>query len=217
MEYENLTGTLTEFRDAVHKLIGPTVDYIEGHIRTGDSLYEQLIEATESGNLGGQHLSNGARSLPPVWIDGLDLLCEIDCAVSIWQTARVPAGEYETIHRLQLLSEANYRPQDVRMIQQITNAILDWTTRTDELLNPKPVVYLHGRACPVCNHHTVYRQDSGGEWVRTPALKVEPGTGITCQNRKCRDQNGRPTHWTMDKALFLGQLLNCPPPEGITA
>lgn len=216
-EDENLTPALNDFRQAVHALVGPTIEYIDGTVHTGDSLYLQLTEAIECNVAPGG--GGGAKSKAPLWIDGLDTLIEIDAAVSIWQTSpNVSEGIPATVWRLQVLAEKNYRPQDTKMLQQMTEALVYWATEINALLNPKPLVHLHGYACPYCKLSIVYRWDKSGERVRQPALVFDPAVGLACQNRECRQpETQRPAFWPKEHALFAGRLLQCPTPEGLTA
>lgn len=211
---ENLNPAIEDFKDAVHHLVEPTVELIQGTVRTGDSLYRQLAAAVEGEQL---HSDGGSstKSRPPIWIDGFDLLNEIDQAVSIWWTEPNPPAHIPvTVWRLRVLASRSWRPQDTQALKQMTESVAAWAADIEQKLNPK-IRAIRGHACPRCEHDTVYSWSSG-EWVRQAALQYETGVGVRCMNLKCRDETGRRTMWPEDQMLWLGTLLSGPP-EGISA
>ncbi len=75
-----------------------------------------------------------------------------------------------------------WRPQDVRQITQITDALQDWATKIGTTLTPERKWSLPN-ACPNCGTSTVHRKDSANETVRQPALQITPA-GCICGNCK---------------------------------
>ena len=212
-----LPATLQKFRDAVHQLIGETVTTIDGATYTGNSLYEQLSEAVD-GEQRRRGDGGGSKSRPPLWLEGFDVLREIDMAIYIWQTGpQPPAHVAETVWRLQVLGARSWRPQDCRQLTQMTDAIMSWAVQIQDLLNPKPAVPLRGYQCPRCLEWKVRVRDSAGEWVNQPVLLFEHGVGTTCRNRSCRDDNGKQSFWNMQQSRMLGELLMSEQSEEIPA
>ena len=205
----NLPAALAAFRDAVHQLVEPTVDMVQGVVRRGDSLYTQLDES-----LGGtaDHPGGGGgnKSKPPVWIEALELIRVIDHTVMVWQPGpQGPDDVPETVWRLNVLSARSYRPQDIPEIDRMTESVLYWVESVNKLLDPPTLIPLVGDECPVCKASEVRRINDDGEFVRAPALLVEFGVGVSCQNRRhCRDENtSKPAFWSWDQREFLGRLL----------
>ncbi|UQE73852.1 hypothetical protein MYK68_14045 [Gordonia sp. PP30] len=185
-----LPAVRAALEDAVHALVGRTTDHITRGDGTtelvfGASIYVQLVErrAGAQGTRNGSH----ARSMPPVVLDVIDLLAEIDATVPSWlpREAARPArwvGPESTINRLWALADAPWRPQDVPTLRTITPVIEAWTTKALALIDP-PRRWTIPAPCPACGATTVYRPDSAGEVVRQPALQV---TEHGCQCQHCK-------------------------------
>lgn len=210
----DLPGARRELRTAISNLIDHTTTHIErdptdnpdSRASTttvwGDSLYQQLHDVVPGAQ--GTQLGATARSMPPMWVDASDLLREIDTAVAVWQhdpgifdgnltTTPTP----ETVRRLTILRDQQWRPQDVHGIEQMTRILTAWAAEIRELLDPTPHLTLPN-PCPACGTSVVYRQDSAGETVRQPALRI--GThGCECQ--KCR------TTWDPSHFVHLSRVL----------
>lgn len=195
-----LQPALSRLEDMVYALVEPTHRYIAGKWCTAPSLYMQLWDATAAsvGEYGGV-----ARSLPPVWIDSVQLRIEIDTAVEAWhpQLAGVPP----TVGRLRGLTKRNWRPQDTRGIEQIADACEGWVKDINTLLDPPPRWTLPA-ACPRCMVAVVRRKDSGGELVRQPALQLSAGG---CRCIACQ------AFWPPLQFTFLASLLGYEKPLGV--
>lgn len=181
--------------DAVSALCDPKPVPTDQGTRWVDPLYQQLQDSLP-GNRGTGGTNAGFAGC---WITALDLLTEIDTAVSAWQTTGI-----DTPHRLALIETRSWRPQDCTSIDQITAACQAWAESIRTLLNPTPHWTLPS-PCPACGTRTVYRHDSGDQ-VRTPALQVGPHG---CQCGKCK------TVWAPDKFVFLARLLGYELPDGV--
>lgn len=199
---QDLSGALARLEDAVHALIGPQSHVHDNQVRTGPSRYMMLWDATE-GEQSNTGAGSGGKSRPPLWLDAFDLLREIDIAVEAWSPQ--PSGVPPTVGRLRTILTKKYRPQDVRAVEQITNAAQSWTAAIDELLNPTPKWTLPS-PCPACSRVVVYRRDSAGELVRKPALQLD-SQGCTCQN--CRHT------WGPELFTHLARVLGYPLPTGV--
>lgn len=105
-----------------------------------------------------------------------------------------------------MLRARPWGPEDIARIGKIRDAITSWTKRITALLEPEPVKFV-AAACPACGTDIVYRNDSAGERVRQPALKLVTGTGCTCQN--CG------THWGPQLYLHLCRVLGFDMPAGV--
>lgn len=189
---------LNLLEDAMHALCGPRSQIVEGRVIYSPSRYLQLRDALmgEQVNTGG---GGGSKSRPPMWTDAFDLLNEIDVAVEVWQPAFT--GVPPTVGRLHWLQQRKWRPQDVRQITQITQAVAEWAASIDALLDP-PRKWTLPNPCPACNTAIVQRRDGAGENVRQPALHLDP-TGCTCLRCKA--------HWPPEQFVFLSRVLGSLP------
>lgn len=198
----NLPAALRLLADAIHRLCGPQSRFLEGKLLYSDSRYLQLQDSIhgEQVNAGG---GGGSKSQPPCWLDGVQLLDEIDTSVAIWQPAFT--GVPPTVGRLRWIEQRSWRPQDCKQIEQITGAVAEWAAEIDALLDP-PQRWTLPDPCPSCGAKTAYRRDSGGERVRGPALQIDP------QSCRC---NACGASWGQDRFQWLGRLLGREKPAGV--
>ena len=197
-----LQPALQLLEDAIHRLCGPQSRMIDDALVYIPSRYLSLMDsvAGEQVNAG---TGGGSKSRPPMWLDAHDLLHEIDVACEIWQPAYT--GTPPTVGRLHWIAQRRWRPQDTRQIEQIARAVAEWAQSIDELLDP-PRRWTLPSPCPACNTAVVYKKDSAGEPVRSPALQVDT-TGCRCA--KCR------AVWPPEKFAWLANVLGYEPPEGV--
>lgn len=185
---------------ATAALVDPSEEMHENAIVAAPSLYEQLDDAiTTSKCQSSAH--RASRSMPPVWIDALDLRVEIDDTTREWQP-----DVRSTPVRLRTLAAGPWRPQDTRSIDKLSGRIESWCVSVKSLLNPTTVKHVSA-ACPACGATTVYKRDSGGERVRVPALQIVAETGCTCQ--ACRHT------WGPELYLHLARVLGFESPPGV--
>lgn len=203
---ETVAFTTTQFHDAINALVGMrkgTIHTDHGRrIGVRDSRYTEItadIRGQQGTELGGV-----ARSMPPLWVDAIDWLNKVDTTVAEWIGEN---GTGSTPDRLYSLTEKTWRPQDVPMLQRMTDNIDRWCKRADVLLDP-PAKHQWELAasCPACDTKTVHRPDAGGEWVRQAALAVNED-GCVCLS--CD------TRWSPDYFKFLAAAIGCPLPEGV--
>jgi hypothetical protein len=153
---EYLPAALDRLYEAVGGLIDPRKELHAGALLAAPSLYEQLggeIAATAARG----ETCGAMRSMPPVWMDAMDLRGEIDDAVVAWQP-----GAGGTPSRLRRLAARPWRPQDTRSVDQIAGNLDSWTVQIGALLEPQHVKHF-SVPCPACGATTVYRRDSAGE------------------------------------------------------
>lgn len=186
-----LQAALTAVHTAVNTLIEPCYDTAG---RAAPSLYTQLCQAAFSPSHGQNHVP---RSVPPLYVDALDLRREIDDRIALEQP-----GCHSTPGRLELIANRAYRPQDVHWLNGLTGALQAWATQIFELLNPTPKP-THSAPCPTCGTRTVHHRDSTGEYVRAAALQFGP-RGCTCQACK--------TCWPPEHFALLAAILDTPTP-----
>ena len=176
VEAENpvtVSGAVTELQHAVAALVDEQTATFQGAARISPSLYGLLREELAASCGIGEKLAKlHAGSKPTVWVDALDLLNEMDTAVAVWH----PGGD-STPARLRALAARPWRPQDVRGISQITEAVRGWAKAAAALLDP-PATREVMAACPRCNVRHTYRQRAG-ERVRQAALQVS-AEGCVC-------------------------------------
>jgi len=186
----NIQAARTKLGRAVQELTGPRTQLHGRNTVTAPSLYAQLCSDL-AGTQGDTR--SVAKSLPPVWIDAVQLIYDIDTQTHRWMP--VPG---KTPQRLQMLSFKTWRPQDTDQVTEIARAVEEWTRKILNLLEPEAQIFLP-YPCPRCTKHMVYRKDSAGDQVRQPALKLMTHVGCTCQS--CG------AFWPPDKYLFLQKLL----------
>lgn len=206
--HENVSYVTAEFRDAIDDLTGRRTEFYDtdGGKRLGvrDSRYQEIQDHLE-GQQGSQ--SGGvARSMPPLWVDAVEWLRVVDAEVSHWVC---DGGNIDTPDRLQALYEMNWRPQDIGIVTGYTEMLVRWSKRADTLLDPDETHRFELMApCPQCEVKTVYRPDSGGEYVRIAALSVT--------TEKCVCLNCDAT-WESQYFQLLAGALGCQALEGIVA
>lgn len=194
----NIQAARTRLGRAVQRLTGPRTAVYHDRTLFCPSLYAQLVSDV-AGTQGDNRTP--AKSLPPVWIDAVQLVHTIDGQVQDW--VRRPG---DTPHRLQLLAFNTWRPQDTTMVNGIATKVDGWCDTIVNLLTPEATKHISA-PCPSCGREKVFRRDSAGETVQQPALKVVTNVGCTCQH--CQ------AFWAPDKYLFLCKLLGFDLPEGV--
>jgi len=194
----NIQAARTKLTRAVDRLCKPRAAVYHDKTRYALSLLRQL-EADLAGTQGDTRTP--AKSLPPLWIDAVQLLGLMDTETRSWYPK-----ERGVSARLGALSATSWRPQDTDKVTTMASTVDGWCETILHLLDPESVKHISA-ACPSCGRGFVYRKDSAGETVRQPALKVVTETGCTCQ--ACQ------AHWTPDRYMFLCRLLGFALPEGV--
>lgn len=194
-------GNIVAAKKALNLAVGKLTDQRPGlhntHTVWAPSLYHQLVSEL-AGTQGDTRTP--AKSLPPVHLDAVQLRKDIDDQTYRWvQTLGT------TPQRLRMLADRQWRPQDTEVVTAMAELIEHWCSKIMGLLDPQPTKFISA-ACPSCGKETVKRKDSGGDWVRQPALKIET-MGCTCQ--ACR------AFWAPDRYLFLCRLLGFDMPTGV--
>ena len=180
--------------DAVHALADPLPVWDDGVCRWADAVYTRLRAALPGGKLvRGRYVPS---SRLPCRGDVLDLLIQVDVTVGSWE----PHGK-STIDRLHQLAGRGWRPQDCALIDGYCDALERWTASAAELLAESPRVFLR-EPCPSCGERFAYRRDSGGELVRTRALRVSE-SGCKCF--------GCGAFWAPERFEWQARLLGCEP------
>lgn len=184
--------------DAVHRLTAPQHRYLGDALRSAPSRYHQLCQEI-AGTQGENHTP--PKSMPPLWIDAVQLLADIDRQARRWEP-----GAANTVTRLQVMADKSWRPQDTEHVFSISITVAKWSDSIDQLLDPEHVKHI-STACPSCSQTHVYRKDSAGDRVKQPALRIVTNTGCECQ--ACG------AFWGPSKYLFLCKLLGFELPEGV--
>lgn len=163
------------------------------------SLYDSLISDV-SGTQGDTRTP--AKSIPPVWIDAVQLRQDIDAQAHRWVT--MPGT---TQWRLRVIAVKSWRPQDTTVIEDMARVIDGWCEQITRLvIDPQSHKELTV-ACPSCGKRTVRCRDGAGEMVRRAALVLIANEGCTCQ--ACD------AHWAPEYYQHLARLLEINPPEGV--
>lgn len=195
----NIQAARTKLGRAVQRFTAPRLAVYHDATVTAPSLYHQL--AAELGGTQGE-TRTPAKSLPPCWLDAVQLKFDVDS-----QTLRWCNKPGTTPERLQMLSFQTWRPQDHDHVTLMARTVDGWAEKYIALLDPEAVKYLT-EPCPSCGKSIVHRRDSAGDLVRQPALKV---TKLGCDCQAC------PAFWPPEKFLFLCKLLGFDLPEGVLA
>lgn len=187
------------FRAGIDTLIRPHVGYIANGLRRAPSLLDQLQQSIAGEQGSGGH-SN--RSMPPLWVDAIDTIEEIN-----WYTAQwIPLPGANTTTRLESLRRIRaWRQHDTIFLRHATRRLGGWARTVDGLLNPRANRHISA-PCPACSAETAYRRDSAGETVRVPALQI---TDRGCICLACR------ASWAPEYYLFLCGLLGFELPAGV--
>ena len=189
----HLPSALQRLEDAIAGLCDPVQHVVDGKRRQCDPLYTQLRDSLP-GNRGTGGTNAGFAGC---WITALDLLTEIDTAVSSWQTTG-----HDTPDRLDLIQRRAWRPQDVASIDQISDACTSWAQEITALLTPELKLALTD-PCPNCGATEAHHVDRGGERVRSAGALTVTVTGCRCG--ACREV------WT--DLHWLGRVLGHLPTE----
>lgn len=196
-----LTG-LDRLNAAVSALLDPRKQMIDNVVYAAAGLYDQLAgEVPATVRRDYTMAMKAAGSMPPVWVDALDLRVEIDNAVECWH----PTGT-TTPARLRALAARRWRPEESRQVDQLTRNVESWCVEIRSLLDPDRVRRISA-PCPACGASHVYRQNSAGEDVRQPALQLVGNQGCTCL--ACRHT------WLPQHYLLLSRVLGFDAPEGV--
>ncbi|UAK38398.1 hypothetical protein K8O93_00935 [Gordonia bronchialis] len=218
MAEKEIHALVEDLRHGVHKLVDPRLrirQYRE--IGTGDlrrevhqlpSIVTEMVESLgglEEGVVG----QGDARSVPPLWMDGLRWLREIEYETRSWlRHARVvvhPRASLDIV--LHRLAEATWRPQDHRKVLNYSGQLWGWVREGEQLLAGRSQFGLRDTACPNCGVKQVRRQDSEGRWGSVDAMQVSMD-GARCL--ACRQR------WDSSVFRHLGQQLGCKTPEELS-
>jgi predicted RNA-binding Zn-ribbon protein involved in translation (DUF1610 family) len=194
----NIVAARTKLSRAVDRLCKPRMAVYHDKIRYALSLYCQL-ESDLAGTQGDTRTP--AKSLPPLWIDAVQLLGDMDSETRGW----FPRGR-STPDRLGALAGIPWRPQDTDKVTTIASTVEAWCETIINLIDPKAQMHITA-PCPSCGKSIVYRRDSGGDLVRQEALKWTPNAGFQCQACKAS--------WSPEQTLFFAKLLGIELPKGV--
>lgn len=206
----NIIAARTHLTNAISALIDTKpylirLDLGHTHITYLDSLYHQLADAITANRGGG--ISGVFAARLPLWAAGLDLLIKIDATTKRWHPDYDPTSpENPTVLRLQALDTRTWRPQDTSDVETIATTITGWCDQIAAFFAAKPLELTE--PCPRCRAKWAYRDTDGdGKPIRQRALHV------TVDRAACGNCHAT---WPPDQFQFLGKLLRCPPPAGIT-
>ncbi len=192
---EPLTIARRRLEDAVHAMCDPRPLRVGDGYRWRPALYLELRSGLTGQSARRRTLQQ--RSRPPLRVEVLDLVVEIDRAVSSW----TPDEKGSTVERLRSVAARAWRPQDVPLLERYREELLRWTVAATELLTPTPRVGLP-MPCPRCGARRTYRRNGAGESVQSRALEVaESG----CRCLACR------AFWPPSEFHWLARLLGCDP------
>lgn len=169
-----------------------------------DSVYAAL-GGTEEGFKAPTH----SRSVPPVWMDALEWLHDVDRTVTAWVLrhrliACVEEGQNRpsTIEYLRSVQRAVWAPEDQQRVEQYERAVSAWVEDAEQMISGKSRYGLRDTPCPACGKRHVRRRNEDGRWGNTEALQVsmEQARCLACGH-------------VWDSSLFthLGRILGVEP------
>lgn len=168
---------------------------------------------------GQQGTSTGgvARSLPPVWVDGLDRVTEVDRRVAWWteqfgldgEQGRVDVVAYgimldtagTTTARLRNVASYQWPNDQVWLMYGglIARELEGWQVAAEQLVEGVKQGKLEVIApCPECGERYVYRKDSAGEIVRHAALQMAL---VGCKCLSCNDLCAQDNLLTLSRVI----------------
>jgi len=207
---ERLSGVREQLDDAVQDLIGVrhgtiTVDTPGGGttIRAvyRDSVYTEMVAALPGGQ--GTQLGSTARSMPPLWVDGLIWLNEVHATIDVWVRTYQLRADLTVTEQLDALTALTWRPQDVPLVQDHADSIRRWVRTATSLIDGEEQRKMELCApCPQCETRFTYRKDSGGDLVRLAALSM---TVKGCVCLVCHAE------WGPQLYEHLAAVLGCEP------
>jgi uncharacterized protein with PIN domain len=180
--------------DAITTVQHKRIERDEGDVQhfTASPLLAQVEqEITEQSSKAGAFT---ARSKPPVYLDAVQFLSNVDAHVGRFE------GATRTLRmRAWLAEKASSNGADV--IDAAAVAVW-WHDTVLHLLEPRPRFHLRGQRCPECGAVKVHsHKDVGaGENHALPALQIDPANG-TCRCQVCRAE------WARDNWSLLVQVL----------
>lgn len=198
----NVQALADQLAAAVDELVEPQTQKIQNQWRHCPSLYQQLIESVGSAVSEGKGSGGAAwgfRSLPTIWVDATDLITDIDTKTVTWVRTylRQPAGK-DPAARLRMLTQVKWTPDQTNTVKNLTAAVCSWAHSISSLLDPVHTKTISA-PCPNCGSTHIYRDDSGGDNVRMPALVI---TTDGCECRKCG------TWWPPERFALLASVLS---------
>ncbi len=207
---ERLSGVREQLDDAVQDLIGVrhgtiTVDTPSGGttIRAvyRDSVYTEMVAALPGGQ--GTQLGSTARSMPPLWVDGLIWLNDVHATIDVWVHTYQLRADLTVTEQLDALTALTWRPQDVPLVQDHADTIRRWVRTATTLIDGEEQRKMELCApCPQCETRFTYRKDSGGDVVRLAALSM---TVKGCVCLVCHAE------WGPQLYEHLAAVLGCEP------
>jgi len=207
---ERLSGVREQLDDAVQDLIGVrhgtiTVDTPGGGttIRAvyRDSVYTEMVAALPGGQ--GTQLGSTARSMPPLWVDGLIWLNDVHATIDVWVHTYQLGTDLTVTEQLDALTALTWRPQDVSLVQDHADTIRRWVRNATTLIDGEEQRKMELCApCPQCETRFTYRKDSGGDLVRLAALSM---TVKGCVCLVCHAE------WGPQLYEHLAAVLGCEP------
>ncbi|MDJ0403995.1 hypothetical protein QNA23_10920 [Rhodococcus erythropolis] len=203
---ERLDAALRAFDDAAHALIGPRFQVRiapDGRriVMTAPSVYDEMT--AEMAGRQGTAFGGVARSLPPLWVDGVDFFREVDGEVAAW----APGELGGTPARLNYLLGWAWTPLDVVQLDTYSAYLMRWVSLASELIEGRGAFPL-AAPCPKCQASEVVHVDNAGEHVRKPALEVSM-RGAECH--VCGEV------WEPRNLTLLAAALRCAPLAGVVS
>ena len=188
-----LPALVQDLEDAVHDLTKVQTHRLDdGSVFTSPCLYVQMEEAVQ-GAVGAFTGMAVFRSKPPLWIDGIDWIYQIEKKVREW----LPNESGHTLTLLLALPEHKWTPSQSKEVSEIAHTVRGWARQAEVMLGEESQMEVVKKACPECGQRYVYRTHAG-ETIRQPALTVST-RGARC--RHCEAE------WGPEMLEFLARLL----------
>mgnify|MGYP000084113330 FL=1 len=186
---EDIHYQVKRFRDAVYRLSQPRMAMFDQEVLHRPGLYDEIREAM-AGEEQGAKPGSISRSVPPVWTEALEWLCEVDSAICCWGFA-VPT-------RFEDMLTEEWGAEYVKEVAFYADVVERWVAEGEALLTGPTSFELKGR-CPECDCEKVRRRKfDGWGWSHALSVSAERAVCLSCFAK-----------WPPSQFLFLGRLLGC--------
>lgn len=180
----DLHVAVSRLERAIDQLISPRfmridIDDHDAYTAFKPSLYAEMVNTPT--RQPEQSMGRGvAKSMPPLRLESLDWLLEVDRTVNRW----LPGSSNPLKELRRLGTVQSWRPQDTDEIVSRAKTVEGWVASAEQYLDNRSSFDIRGK-CPECQATHVYRTDDNGDKVRSAALQAN---SLAAECQKCHHQ-----------------------------